>query len=82
MFTVIGERLPVEIAPDASTSRAELVVQAAVEPRVVAPVMYKPPPAFRAPEFEKAPAPLNVMSPVADEVVTGALCVIAPPVNR
>jgi hypothetical protein len=39
VLTVIGERLPVEMFPEASTSRAVFVVQAALEVSVVAPVM-------------------------------------------
>ena len=76
-MTVIGATLLVEISPDADTSRAALVIQAAVEESEVAPVMYKPPPAVRAPVLENAPPPVNVMFP--EVVVTGAFWVIAAP---
>jgi hypothetical protein len=63
VVTVIDETLLVEIFPDASMSIAEFAVQDPVAASVVAPVMYKPPPAFSAAVFEKAPLPVNVMFP-------------------
>jgi hypothetical protein len=49
--------------PVAETSSAELVVHDPVALTVEAPVMYKPEPAFRAPEFAKAPEPVKVKLP-------------------
>jgi hypothetical protein len=70
VFTVIGATLLVEMFPEAVTSRAAFVIQAAVDDRLVAPVMYKPPPAVNAPVLENAPPPVKVMFP--EVVVTGA----------
>ncbi len=53
--------------PVADTSSAALVVHDPVAVTVEAPVMYKPDPAFRAPELAKAPAPVKVRLP--DELV-------------
>lgn len=78
-MTVIGATLLVEIFPDAETSRAAFVTQAAVDESEVAPVMYKPPLAFRAPVLENAPPPVKVMFP--ELVVTGAFWVIAAPLT-
>lgn len=49
--------------PVAETSSAAFVVQDPVAVTVEAPVMYKPDPAFRAPEFAKAPEPVKVKFP-------------------